>query len=432
MARSECQEPRLDSGTAWEPLGQPFFRTLWVATLVSNIGTWMQNTAAAWLMTSLSSSTVMVALVQAATTIPVFILALPAGVLADILDRRRLLLVTQMWMLLAATVLGVLTLAGHTTPWMLLLLTLMLGLGAAMNAPAWQSIVPELVPRPQLAAAVALNSAGFNVARAIGPAVGGLVVASMGAAGAFLLNALSFLAVVAVLYRWQRPPTNGAEAVEPPGAALRNGIAYVRDTPTLHVVIIRSVAFVVCGIALLALLPVLVRQHLGLGAVAYGWALASFGIGAVLGATLRPYIRHKVTLDRMIVIATIWFAAVLFLIPYQRHLAVDCVLLVNAGVAWLVLLASFNTTVQTTAPSRVRGRVLATYLLFFFGGMAAGSAVWGAVASVLGIPFALQAAAAGLLLGLVATHRLPLDGDADLSCGSLPRWHDDEERGQIP
>jgi predicted MFS family arabinose efflux permease len=431
MAKSEWQNPCSDVGLAWEPLRQPFFRTLWVATLVSNIGTWMQNTAAAWLMTSLTSSTIMVALVQTATTIPVFVLALPAGVLADILDRRRLLLATQIWMLLAATALGALTLAGHTTPWLLLALTLMLGLGAAMNAPAWQSIVPELVPRPQLAAAISLNSAGFNAARAIGPALGGLVVASLGAAGAFLLNAASFLAVVAVLYRWHQPVPDQVEAVEQLGAALRNGIAYVRHTPTLHVVIVRAVTFVVCGIALLALLPVVVRQHLQLGAVAYGWALASFGIGAVLGVTFRPYLRHLMGMDLMTAIATVWFAVVLFLLAHQRHFAVDCVLLVSAGVAWLVLLASFNTTVQTTTPSRVRGRVLAVYLLFFFGGMAGGSVVWGAVAAVVGVSAALQAAAGGLLLGLIATYRLRLDGDLDLECGIRLPGRDVDQGGHI-
>jgi MFS family permease len=418
MARSELQHLCPDASPAWEPLRQPFFRALWVATMVSNIGTWMQNTAAAWLMTSLSSSTIMVALVQAATTVPVFLLALPAGVFADVFDRRRLLLVTQMWMLLAATALGALTLAGHTTPWLLLALTLMLGFGAAMNAPAWQSIVPELVPRSQLAAAISLNSAGFNAARAIGPAAGGLVVASLGAAGAFLLNAVSFLAVVVVLYRWHRPASDQDDSDEPLVAALRNGITHVRHMPSLHVVIVRSVAFVVCGIALLALLPLLVRQQLGLGAAAYGWALASFGIGAVLGAAIRPYLRQVVTLDRMVVIAIVWYAVILFLIAHQRHFAVDCVLLVNVGAAWLVMLASFNTTVQTNAPPKVRGRVLAVYMLFLFGGMSAGSVLWGAISSAFGVPIALQAAAAGILLGLMATFRLRLNDDVDLECAT--------------
>src|ERR1043166_7267616 len=189
--------------SAWSPLYQPLFRALWIATVVSNVGTWMHNVGAAWLMTSLAPSPTMVALVQAATSLPVFLVGLPAGGPADVVGRRRVLLVTQGWMLAAAAALGALTLAGVATPWGLLVLTFALGLGAAMNAPAWQAIVPELVARTELQSAIALNSVGFNIARVIGPALGGLVIAGASAGAVFLLNAASFLGVMIVLYRWQ-------------------------------------------------------------------------------------------------------------------------------------------------------------------------------------------------------------------------------------
>ena len=194
------------SSSPWSPLRQPVFRWLWIATVVSNIGTWMQSTATAWLMTSLAPSALMVSLVQTATSLPIFLLALPAGALADVLDRRRLILFTQTWMLCAAAALGFLALAGRTTPWALLLLTLLLGLGAALNAPAWQAIVPELVPPTDIPAAVAINSAGFNVARSVGPALGGMVVGLLGAGAAFLINAASFVGVVMVVFWWRRAP----------------------------------------------------------------------------------------------------------------------------------------------------------------------------------------------------------------------------------
>ena len=304
------------STSAWKPLRQPLFRALWIAAAISNIGTLMQNVGAAWLMTSLAASPLMVALVQTATTLPVFMLALPAGALADVVDRRRVLLFTQGWMLAAAAGLGLLTLLGATTPQVLLALTFILGLGAAMNAPAWQAIVPELVDRAELPAAVALNSVGFNLARAVGPALGGLVVGAAGAGVVFLLNAASFLGVIVVLFYWERPSRKSLLPAERILGAIRTGMRYVRHTPVLRAVLLRAGAFALFGKALLALLPLLARNELGLGAVGYGVLLGAFGAGAIVGAAVLPKMRQRISVDLLAHGAIAVFAAVVIVVAY--------------------------------------------------------------------------------------------------------------------
>jgi MFS family permease len=403
--------------SVWSPLRTPLFRVLWIATVVSNVGTWMHNVSAAWLMTSLAPSPTMVALVQAATSLPVFLVGLPAGALADVVDRRRFLLVTQGWMLAAAAALGALTLAGVATPWGLLVLTFALGLGAAMNAPAWQAIVPELVARPELQAAIALNSVGFNIARVIGPALGGLVIAGAGAGAVFLLNAASFLGVMVVLYRWQRSPRESRSPAEHVLSAMRAGLRYVRYAPTLRAVLVRSCVFILCGSALWALLPLLARSELGLAATGYGVLLGSLGAGAITGAVFLPRVRLRVAIDPLIAWATVLFAVVTLLLAYARNFALLCGVMALGGVAWMALMSTLNVAAQTTVPAWVRARAMAVYLLMFQGGMAVGSALWGAVATRTGIPAALSYSALGLLVGLLATvrYRLTAAEDADLS-----------------
>ena len=295
------------SASAWSPLRHPVFRALWVVTIISNVGTWMQNVAAAWLMTSLSQSSVMVALVQTATSLPVFFLALPAGALADVVDRRRLLLLTQSWMLLMAMMLGALTLLNLTTPWTLLLLTFSLGIGAATNAPAWQSCMPELVPREDLPGAVALGSVGFNIARAVGPALGGLVIAAAGPGGAFVLNAISFVGVLAVLYRWQHTREQNALPAERFVGAIRAGLRYARHAPELQAVLVRAGAFILCGAALWALLPLRSKNELGYGATGYGALLGCLGAGALIGAGVLPALRSRLANDAMISCTSLLF-----------------------------------------------------------------------------------------------------------------------------
>src|SRR5438270_5434476 len=321
----------------WSPLREPLFRSLWIAAVISYTGTWMQNVGAGWLMTQITVSPLMVSLVQAASTLPVFLVILPAGALADMVDRRRFLLITQGWMVLAAGALGVLTLFHVVTPWILLGFTFLLGLGAVMNDPAWQAITPELVPAEQHAAAVAMNSAGFNVARAIGPALGGMVIAAAGSGTAFLLNALSFFGVFVVLYRWKRPTPERIETAALWDAVV-GGLLYLREWPVVTSVLIRTGAFSVGAIALLALLPILARPF---GAPGYGALLGCFGMGALAGATILPRLRRQLSVDGLVATAIVVFAAMTFAAGRIGSFGGLCVVMATAGAAWIGILACF-------------------------------------------------------------------------------------------
>lgn len=280
--------PKPEAPSPWAPLRHPLFRWLWIASVASNIGTWFQNVGASWLMATISSSPTMVALVQAATSLPMFLLSLPAGAIADVLDRRRLLLVSQTWMMLAAAGLTISTALDATTPWLLLSFTFLLGLGAALNGPAWQSSIPELVPREDLPAAVTLGSIAFNIARAAGPALAGLVVAAAGPALTFLVNAVSFLGVVIVIFFWRRP---GEETVLPAErilGAMTTGLRYVRHAPEVIAPIVRGFTFILCGASLWALLPLVAREDLKTGPAEYGLLLGALGAGAVASAMVLP------------------------------------------------------------------------------------------------------------------------------------------------
>ena len=408
--------------SAWEPLREPVFRALWIASLTSNIGTWMQNVGAAWLMTSLTPSPVVVALVQAATSLPVFLVGLPAGALADIVDRRRLLIVSQGWMLLSAAALGVLTLIGFMSPWILLALTFALGLGAAMNTPAWQAIVPEVVSPSELQEAVALNAAGFNVARAVGPALGGLIVAAVGPGPVFLLNAASFIAVMLVVYRWNRQRATSRLPAEHVISAMRAGIRYVRNAPPLQAVLVRSGVLIVCAAGLWALLPLVARDQLGLGATGYGVLLGCLGIGAVTGATLLPRIKRKFSLDMLVAGATVVFAVATAALAYVQNVFLVGAAMVAGGIAWIALMSSFNAAAQTAAPGWVRARALAVYLIVFQGGMAVGSILWGALATRMGIRAALLFAVFGLIAGLMLITRYRLAEGEKIDLTASLHW----------
>ncbi len=392
------------------PLREPLYRALWIATIASNIGTWMQDVGAAWLMTSIAPSPATIALVRTASSLPIFLLALPAGALADVLDRRRLLLATQFWMLAAAAALGALTIAGLTTPGILLAMTFALGLGSALNAPAWQAIIPEIVPQTEVTNAVSLNSAGMNLARAVGPAIGGLLIAVAGPGVTFLFNAMSFGGVIVVLYRWRRAPETSVLPAERVMGAIRAGLRYVRHTPPVRIVLGRFAAFILFGSALWSLLPAVARFEFGRGPGGYGIMLAAFGMGAVSTATLLPRLRQRVNIDVLLAIATLVFAAGLVTLAWVRLYAVADLAVFACGAGWISLISTFNSRIQAVAPSWVRGRALAVSILVFFGGMSIGSAFWGYVASLWSIPAALTTAAACTCLGLLATRNLRLHG----------------------
>jgi MFS family permease len=396
--------PARAHGTAWAPLREPLFRSLWIAAVITYIGKWMQMLGAAWLMTQLTTSPLMVSLVQAAMMLPVFLVILPAGALADMVDRRRYLLFTQAWMVAAAGILGVLTLLGYVTPWILLGFTFLLGLGAVINDPAWQAITPEVASPQNLAAAVALNSAAFNVARAVGPALGGAIIAATNSGIAFLMNAAGFFGVILFLYRWKRPRHEHADA-ERLVESLRAGFAYVRRNHLAHCVLIRTAAFSVAASSLLALLPVIARPY---GASGYGLLLGSFGIGALVAAILLPRLRTSLSVDGVVAAAIVLFALTTSAAGYLQSFGMLAVVLFVAGMAWIGIVACLNVAAQTMTPSNMRARALSMYLLVLQGGMAIGSAAWGALATKFGIPTTMLCSSLALILGLATVRQYRL------------------------
>jgi MFS family permease len=438
MPRDVKGDDREPDAPIWAPLRRPVFRALWIAAFASNVGTWVQEVGAAWLMTSLTPSPAMIALVQVATTLPIFLLALVAGALADVLDRRRLLLLTQGWMFAASAALGVLANLGLASPWGLLVAIFGLGVGTALNAPAWQAIIPELVPSGELPAALALNGVGINLARAAGPAMGGLVVAAAGPGAAFLLNAASFVGVLLVLFRWRRPPRLSVLPGERILGAVKAGLRYARHSPELRSVLARSGAFALFASALWALLPVVVRFDLRRGPAAYGAALGFLGAGAVAGAIALPRLRNAWSPGRIATVAGLLFSAALLLMAVGRDFAALGAALLAGGAAWLVLLTTFHSGAQAALAPWVRGRGLSVLLFVFFGGMAGGSALWGAIASAIGPRAAVGAAGIGSAAAILLTSRLrlPKGGAVEVApsrhwpAAALPR-DEDAERGPV-
>ncbi|MFF9594128.1 MFS transporter [Streptomyces sp. NPDC014646] len=388
--------------STWQPLRLRVFRTLWIAQFVSNVGGWMQTVGAQWLITQESGSAGLIALVQTAASLPVLLLGIPAGALADIVDRRKLLLAAQVLMFTAAGLLAALTALGRIDSYGVLALTFVLGCGTALMSPAWQAIQPELVPREQVPSAAALGGVNMNLARAIGPALGGLVVALAGTATVFAVNAASFLVTLGALTTWHRraePDPMGAERILP---ALRAGNRYVRNAPRVRRVLGRSLLFVPCAAALWALLPVVARQRLGLGAGGYGLLLGAVGVGAVLGAALLPRVRRRWSSNAALTTGGLLFAVTLALLAVVRVPWAVGLVLVFSGVAWVGVLSMLNAQMQVTTPGWVRARALAFYLTIFQGGMAIGAAVWGKVADGVGLVPALLIAAVVLVAASLA------------------------------
>jgi predicted MFS family arabinose efflux permease/quinol monooxygenase YgiN len=328
----------------------------------------------------------------------------------------------QAWMVIVAAAMGVVALMGLMTPGRLLSLTFMLGIGSAVSNPAWQAIVPELVPTSDLPAALSLSGVAVNIARAIGPAVGGLIVAASGPWAVFSLNAGSFLAVFFVVYRWQPAPRLSKLPPEEIIGAMRAGTRYLRHSPELQTVLVRCGAFIICASALWALLPQQARRGLGLSSFDYGVLLGCLGLGAITGAWLLPKIRDRLAMNKLVAAGTTLFAVAAMAIAYVHSFVVLALALVIGGIAWISVLSALNISAQIATPSWVRARVMAIYLLVFTGGLAAGSAIWGFIAARAGISNALLLSAVGLIIGLPLTWRYSLVGKKNLSLTPSMHW----------
>jgi MFS family permease len=393
---------------AWAPLRLATYRTLWLALLGANVGTWMQTVGAQWMLVSNPAAAVLVPLVQTATTLPFMLLALPSGVLADLVDRRRLLLTTQSAMAAGVATLAALTAADLTTPTVLLVLLFLVGCGQALTAPAWQAIQPELVPREQIPAVAALTSMSINGARAIGPAIAGALVAVSGPTLVFALNAVSFAGIVVVLIAWRRPVAEQALPAERPLAALSAGGRFIRSAPVIRRIMLRAVLFIAPGSALWALLPVIAKDQLGLSSAGYGLLLGALGAGAVLGAVSLSPLQAVFGQNTLLTVAGLGFATATAVSALVHNLAVVLVGLVVGGVAWLLALSTLNASMQLSLPAWVRARGLSAYQLTFMGGQAVGSLIWGLVAGGTSTVTALLVSAATLVVCALSTAWWPL------------------------
>jgi len=414
-ALSAVAEEPVVATSSWVVLRLELFRALWIATVASSIGTMMQEVGASWLMTQLAPSPLMVALIQTATALPAFVLSLVAGALADVVDRRRLLIFSQSWMLVAAAGLGVLTVLHRTTPSLLLTFTVLLGFGAALNGPAWQAILPELVPRAQLGPAVSLSSVGFNVARAAGPALGGIVVAAAGSGAVFLLNAASFLGVIVVLYRWRRTPRTSVLPAERVLGAMWAGLHYVAYDSSIRSVLSRLSLFMLGASAFWGLVALFARLELGRGAAGYGALVGCFGSGAVIGGSFLPRLQRELGIERLLRAGTLLYASALALIAVWHSFPVVGAAVFAAGLVWTTQFSTLNASLQLETPAWVRGRALAFYLLTYSAVLGAGSALWGFVAEHVGMSRSLLIAALSMLVGLRVARRHPIRLSEDIS-----------------
>ncbi|ONG48665.1 MFS transporter, partial [Pseudoroseomonas deserti] len=388
--------------SAFSPLRHPAFRLLWLANLASNTGMWVQNTGAGWLMTSLAPSPMMVSLVQAASMLPVFLLALPSGALADIVDRRRYLIVAQTWMCAMGLLLCGLTATGMMGPWGLLALTFAIGAGSAMNFPAWAATTPELVPRSDLTQAIVLNGIGFNLSRAVGPALGGFIIGLAGTEAAFAFNALCFVILIVALLLWRREAPRNRLPKEHFLSAMRAGVRFVAASPIMRLIILRAVIFFFFGAAMWGLLPLLVRDTLGLGPEAFGLMLAVMGVGAVGAGLLLPRARNMMSRSDLVALASLFASAALFLLGVAGHWAPAALGMLLYGAAWIGAASTLQAAAQLAAPSWVRARAIGIYQLSFFGALAFGSALAGWAGTAVGVQPALLAfGAAGAVAALV-------------------------------
>ncbi|HSU18243.1 MAG TPA: MFS transporter [Acidobacteriaceae bacterium] len=398
---------------AFAPLRIALFRDRWLAATVSGVGTWMQDTAATWLMTVLTTSPLLIALMQTAASLPVLGLGLFAGATADIFDRRRLLMFWQSWMLVSVGVLALLTFAGIISPFTLLFFTFLLNVGSGMNNPAWQAIVPELVPMEQLPPAVTLNAASNNIARAVGPALGGLMVAAFtradtGAGWVFALNSVSFAGVIWILWRWKRQPLfRSALPAERMFGSVRSGLRYLRYAPNLQGPLIRAFVYTFFVSAVWSLLAIVAKEDMHRqGAMGYGILNGSLGVGAVIAAMSLAYIRKFVNADVLLAGTSVYYIGALAALALVHSPWIIILVLLGAGFCWTSTMSTLNVSVQLSVPQWVHARALGLYLMTFQGGLALGSILWGAVAQRTSTRMAFIGAACGMAVSLPFTLRI--------------------------
>ncbi len=418
-------EPTASSAaSAWyrgalAPLGEPGFRKLWLASLGSNFGTLIQTVGAAWLMTTLVHSADMVAFVQAATALPIMLLSVPAGAVADIWDRRHVMLLAQAVMAVAALLLTVLAYRGVLTPWSLLGFTFLLGCGSALYGPAWQSSVGEQVPIAHLPAAVALNALGFNIARTVGPALGGAIVAAAGAQTAFLINTCSYVGLIAVLAAWKRPRPAATLPPESIGAAIGAGLRYARLSPAIRTVLVRSAVFGLFASSMWATVPLIARDQLGGGPLTYGLLLGAFGGGAVLAALASTGLRRRYGPEQIVTLSSGVFGLATIVMAVSESLWLSVPFMVLAGGAWVLSFSTFNVLTQVLSPRWVVGRTLAFYQTGVFGGIAVGSWMFGMCAEYVGLRIGLVTGGLALLAAVLLGRRWPLHAAGMADVGPL-------------
>ncbi|CDX11408.1 putative integral membrane efflux protein [Mesorhizobium sp. ORS 3324] len=415
-------EPESERVSALAPFRHGIFRAVWSASLVSNFGGLIQGVGAAWMMTTIATSSYQVALVQASTTLPIMLFALIAGAIADSFNRRKVMLVAQSFMLLVSALLTVFTWFGWMTPWMLLAFTFLIDCGTALNSPSWQASVGDMVPRAKVPAAVALNSMGFNITRSVGPAIGGVIVAAAGAAAAFAANAISYVGLIAVLFRWKPNLPEQTLPRESLGAAMGAGLRYVAMSPNIGKVLARGSAFGFSAGAVLALLPLVARDVVKGDALTYGIMLGAFGIGAVGGALISVRLRQLLSSETMVRAAFAGFALCALNAAVSHNAWQTSAGLLVGGACWVIALSHFNVTVQMSTPRWVVGRVLSIYQTATFGGIALGSWIWGVVADAHGAETALMVAAVAMLAGGAIGLVLPLPQQTTLNLDPLNRF----------
>ncbi|SNC76661.1 Predicted arabinose efflux permease, MFS family [Hymenobacter gelipurpurascens] len=417
--------------TLWSPFTYSVFRAIWIASVVSNIGTWMQNVAGVWLVTTLTTSALLVALMQTATSLPAFLLSMPAGAMADLIDRRRLLLFTQGFMAVVALLLGGLTLLGEISAFGVLALTFVLGIGAAINAPVWQTVTVELVPRQILGSAITLNGVSNNIARAIGPAIGGAIIAYYSPGWVFLLNAVSFLGTFAVIYAWQRTadaPTGPAENFT---GALRAGMRYVQYSPAIYAVLFRTFAFSFGASAMWGLLSVVIARRLHLSSGSYGVMLSWLGAGAIAGAFLMGRAGNRLNFNQRVLLGSLVFVGTNVALALAPSVYWLYPVMFLTGIAWLMTMTSFSTTVQLNVPKWVQARVVSVYMLVFQAGLSFGSVVWGELADRTTLQVALLATAAWMLLSMLLAVPFPMRSGENLNLEPADHWPTPTVEGSI-